>query len=546
MLRSAVLFGWGFMSSEQVAFTKRRRALPSAANSGSLWVGVALIGMLALYWTGLASLFDAWSRPEYSHGYLIIPIAIYLFLAQLRHDSTDLAPTVPERALGVVTVLVALLIGLLGNLVHIPDISSYGFILCTAGLVLIVMGARRGLRYWVPLFYLVFMLPLPNFFYWSLSIKLQTISSQIGVAFIKLFGVSVFLDGNIIDLGVYQLQVAEACSGLRYLFPLMSFSFLFAVLYRGPRWHKVVLFLSALPITVLMNSVRIGIIGLLVNRYGTEQAEGFLHFFEGWIIFAACVVLLYIEAILLQRLTMAPRPIHSMLDVEFGSLATQLGRIRDIDATPALVYSTLAIVLTGLVWQLAPARAAIVTQREPLVLFPLQLEQWTGKRQTLEESIERVLAADDYHIANYAGADARAPVGLFVAYYNSQTSGSGIHSPEVCIPAGGWEVSRWTTANTGIRTPSGQSLTVNRAIIQKGLSRQVVYYWFEQRGRHMTSAYAAKAYTVLDSVMRGRTDGALVRVTTPVAASESLDAAEERLRTFLKPVLAKLPKYVPQ
>ncbi len=107
----------------------------------------------------------------------------------------------------------------------------------------------------------------------------------------------VFLEGNIIDLGVYKLQVAEACSGLRYLFPILSFSYLFAILYRGPVWHKAVLLLSAAPLTVFMNSFRIGVIGVLVNQYGIEQAEGFLHFFEGWVIFIACISVLFLMAI---------------------------------------------------------------------------------------------------------------------------------------------------------------------------------------------------------------------------------------------------------
>ena len=101
------------------------------------------------------------------------------------------------------------------------------------------MGTRRGLRFWAPVFYLAFMLPLPKFVYWPLSIKLQTLSSQMGVALISFLGVPVFLDGNVIDLGSYKLQVAEACSGLRYLFPLASFGFLFAVLYKGPFWHRL-------------------------------------------------------------------------------------------------------------------------------------------------------------------------------------------------------------------------------------------------------------------------------------------------------------------
>ena len=80
------------------------------------------------------------------------------------------------------------------------------------------------------------------------------ISSELGVWFLRLLSVPVFLEGNIIDLGLYKLQVAEACSGLRYLFPIMSFSYVFCMLYSGPRWHKAVLLLSAVPLTVLMNS----------------------------------------------------------------------------------------------------------------------------------------------------------------------------------------------------------------------------------------------------------------------------------------------------
>ena len=177
-----------------------------------------------------------------------------------------------------------------------PSVTAYGIILLVAALVLIAMGTRRGPRFWPAIVYLAFMLPLPTVIYWRFSLELQHVSSEFGVSLISMVGVPVFLDGNVIDLGTYKLQVAEACSGLRYLFPLMSFGYLFAILYRGPWWHKLILFLSTVPITILMNSFRIGVIGVLVDRFGIAQAEGFLHFFEGWIIFVACVALLYLEA----------------------------------------------------------------------------------------------------------------------------------------------------------------------------------------------------------------------------------------------------------
>ena len=115
------------------------------------------------------------------------------------------------------------------------------------------------------------------------------------MAVIRLFDISVYLEGNVIDLGVYQLQVVEACSGLRYLFPLMSFGFLISYIYRGPVWQKVVIFLSTIPITVVMNSFRIGVIGVTVEHFGIAAAEGFLHDFEGWIVFMACLGFLLFE-----------------------------------------------------------------------------------------------------------------------------------------------------------------------------------------------------------------------------------------------------------
>jgi EpsI family protein len=161
----------------------------------------------------------------------------------------------------------------------------------------------------------------------------------------------------------------------------------------------------------------------------------------------------------------------------------------------------------------------------------------------LEPDVERVLNASDYLVANYAAYGQR--VNLLVAYYNSQTHASGgIHSPQVCLPTGGWEVSRWTPFDTGVLTPSGQSLRVNRAIIQKGVSRQLVYYWFQQQGRSLASDYTAKAYTLIDSIGRGRTDGALVRLVTPIDG-DRVDSSDARLRGFLGLVLPALPKYVP-
>ena len=120
--------------------------------------------------------------------------------------------------------MLGLVLGIFGNLVQIPDIVTYALIIWVGGVVLTGFGWERGKQHQLPVLHLIFMLPLPQFIYWKLTIVLQLISSELGVWFIQLAGIPVFLEGNVIDLGVYKLQVAEACSGLRYLFPCLLYT----------------------------------------------------------------------------------------------------------------------------------------------------------------------------------------------------------------------------------------------------------------------------------------------------------------------------------
>ncbi|MEO1457947.1 MAG: VPLPA-CTERM-specific exosortase XrtD, partial [Pseudomonadota bacterium] len=423
---------------------------------------------------------------------------------------------------------------------------TYGFIIWVGGMVLAMFGLRRGWIFWPSVLHLVFMLPLPHFIYWHVSTWLQMVSSEIGVGIIVFLGVPVFLEGNIIDLGVYKLQVAEACSGLRYLFPIMSFSYVFGVLYTGPFWHKVVLLLSAAPITVLMNSVRIGIIGYMVDNFGIEHAEGFLHAFEGWVIFITCVAMLFGLAWALKRLAGDKRHLSDTLDMNFDNVLPQAGRIRAVPATGALGAATALALVAAIGWYGVPNRAAAEIPRDPLVVFPAQLGEWSGKQSFLDPNIERVLGADDYMSSSYVSPTERSAIDLFVAYYHRQNEGTGIHSPEICIPAGGWEVSAWRQASVEVATlGDGTEIEVNRAIIQKGLRRQLVYFWFEQRGRRMTSDYLVKAMTVWDAVMEGRTDGALVRLITPLAPGEDEASGDARLQGFMELSMPHLARFVP-
>jgi exosortase D (VPLPA-CTERM-specific) len=514
---------------------------------GLFWFIAMVVVALPIFWLGFRSLGTAWITPEYSHGPLIPLISLYLFLRELR-QAPPIDPTAKvNRIPGIAVIIFALIFGIFGNLVQIPDIVTYALIIWIGGVVLTGFGWQRGKNHQLPVLHLIFMLPLPQFIYWKLTIVLQLISSELGVWFIQLAGIPVFLEGNVIDLGVYKLQVAEACSGLRYLFPILSFSYLFAILYRGPFWHKVVIFLAAAPLTIFMNSFRIGMIGVLVNSYGIGHAEGFLHFFEGWVIFGSCIGLLFLMAVLLQKLTPSPLSLRDTIDLDTDGLGAEASRFLAVRPARGIIVATLTSAVIAAAFIFTPAPERVLPERDTFNLFPRSVGEWNSFTVPLEAATEQVLGASDYINAVFAkpGQD-DTYVNFFAAYYDKQTEGSGIHSPEVCLPVGGWEVYSIDPTPMSFPDTVYGDFQLNRAVIEKGLTRQLVYYWFEQRGTRMTNDYLAKIDVVYDSLTIGRTDGAMVRFVTPINPGEDEATADARIQTFMADLLPRLPRFIPE
>ena len=523
-----------------------RRAWPDASVSGMVVLALCILGAGLFFWPGTAALLEAWQLPEYSHGPLIPVLSGLLFLRQLKEYPPEPGPK-HDRWVGVTVVVAAIAMGTLGRLANIDDIVAYSLILFTGGLLLVSFGWTTGKHFWPPVVHLVYMLPLPGVIYYKMTTTLQFVSSEFGVWLLKLMSVPVFLDGNIIDLGVTKLHVAEACSGLRYLFPILSFSYIFAVLYRGPVWHKAVLLISAVPITVAMNSVRIAIAGYIANRWGVEWIEGFSHFFEGWVIFIACIAILFGLAAIMVRFNSERTGLVDALDLETDGLLPQFGRLRLVQPSAALIVSAGLLFAGAAGFTLLPERDSGPVPRDSFSLFPRQLGEWkqAGPRQFLDTRVEGVLGADDYHQVTLARAGSVATVGLFMAWYDDQSKG-GVHSPEICLPGAGWEIAWLERTDVAAEMGSDRPFEINRAIIQKGETRMMVYYWFQQKSRRIAWDFAAKFWLMIDGITTGRTDGAIVRLTTLIERGESDAVAEARLHDVMVDLLPPLPRFIPE
>jgi EpsI family protein len=206
--------------------------------------------------------------------------------------------------------------------------------------------------------------------------------------------------------------------------------------------------------------------------------------------------------------------------------------------------AVLMLVTTGVFLQ-ARGRREIVPARERLAAFPLTFGPWTGRDVAISQDILTILGPGDFLVRLYRNQVKAAPyVDLFIAYFPSQRAGDTIHSPKHCLPGAGWLPVE--SKRIEIALPGHRPFNANRYIIAKGGDRQLVLYWYLAHDRALASEYLAKFYLVADSMRMNRSDGSLIRLTTPMFRDETPDAAEQRLRAFAGEIVPRLDTYIPR
>jgi EpsI family protein len=189
----------------------------------------------------------------------------------------------------------------------------------------------------------------------------------------------------------------------------------------------------------------------------------------------------------------------------------------------------------------------LVPNKKPFAAFPLSIaHRWEGQEVGLEPEILDILKLSDYMMRVYVaeskfGHTPAAPVWLYVGYYQSQRTGITYHSPKNCLPGSGWQILK--SDEVTVRLPQGASANINKVLVQKGMDRQVILYWYHDRGRIIAGEYWAKAYMMWDAITQHRTDGALVRISVPVTTTA--EDAYELGHAFLMDVSPLLWEYMP-
>ncbi len=515
-------------------------------SAGWFNIGVYAVVLMLVYFSAFFYMITHdWAKEDYSHC-VLIPLAL-LYLLWEKRGKIAAAPSAPSSA-GFVPFGIGLCLFWLGELggEYFTLYISFWFVM--VGLLWVHLGREKIKAMWFILVLMLTMFPFPQFINAKISLQLRLISSKVGVSMLHLFGISAYREGNIIDIGLTRLQVIDACSGLAYVMPLMVLALFLTVWFRAAFWKKIILFLSAIPLAIFVNSCRIAMTGVLYNMFGIQVAEGFFHGFAGWLVFVFTIPVLLFEMWVLGKVP--PRgntrgqQITGTIKQGGGAERTAIRTRLKCQLLQPVFLVCLATLLStfGLTHGIEFRQKVPVSK--PFREFPMEINEWQGSRQYMEQRFINSLRLSDYIIANYRNGQGQAMT-FFVAYYQDQHKGGATHSPESCLPGSGWEFRESGTIKLTV-SEGKPAFTVNRALMEKGDARQLVYYWFPQRGRLLTNLYQLKLYTFWDSLTQRRSDGALVRIIADIGKNERLSDTESRLQRFIGMVTPILDEYIPK
>lgn len=268
---------------------------------GMICCGVVIATLLAIYLPFLQKLVSDWGTNEdYSHGYFIPVLSAY-FIWSMRYQLEKIEVRPNNAGLILIGIgLLQLVVGKVGSELFLQRTS---LILVLIGVILFLLGWEYFKKLLFPIFYMVFMIPLPAIVWNNIAFPMQLFSSAITEQVVYLFGIPIFREGNVLHLPETTLEVVAACSGLRSLMTMFALSSALAFMSRLNKLGKFIQFTSAAPIAVIANIIRLTGTAILASRFGPEVAHGFLHDFSGIVVFVLGLSLLIAVNTLLAGLS---------------------------------------------------------------------------------------------------------------------------------------------------------------------------------------------------------------------------------------------------
>ncbi len=485
-------------------------------------VCVAIAAVLFVFADTVVGAVDKWyNTRSYNHIFFILPICGYL-LWERRQLLARLAPK-PSLA-GIAVVAAGALGWLLGETAGVKFVQQFALVMILQGIFLAVLGWGVVRRMAFPLLYLVFLVPFGDF----LVPKLQDITAQFVVRGLQMIGIPVFLDGIFISIPSGNFEVAEACSGLRFLTASIALGVLFAnIMYRS-WWRRGVFFVLTLTVPIVANGLRALGIVLLAHYSDNQIAVGVDHLVYGWIFFSFVTAILF-------GLGMTFR--DGGVDHANNHVSERFAPGR---SSAIVGFGVIAVALAGL----SPAYGAYVHQRladsrvTTELALPAGFSNWTPVHKDSWQWQPGYLGADRNYHWQFREPGTGRTVDLHVVFYRYQRDGSEVVNSTNRLGDGGWQ---WVSNGVVQARVEGHIMTVPVSRLSKLRSKRVAAYWNWVDGRTVTNPIVAKALQVKAALLAGQASAAAVVVSAPYL--DTPREANDAIQAFLlsaKPLGAQL------
>jgi EpsI family protein len=521
------------MDSLRVSFVNRK-LLALTGLQWAQWITIAVLFSL-FYGPLLPGLVKDWLEDStFSYGLLIPFIAAYL-IWERRGELKSTAICTNMR--GIFPLVFVVIVGLIGKAIGDTFTARISMILALGSSIYLLLGSRHFTLLLFPICYLALMIPLPYVVTKEIAYQLRFFDATLAENALQLLGIPVYREAYFLHLPNITLEVADLCAGLASIFALFALGTFYVYYLPLAMRMKTVLLLSTFPIAIFANLVRIIVVSVLVYFIGPVTLEMLFHRFSGTTTFLLALILLVLLGELLRKKwpqgsnrTVSPE--RSEINSHINGMASDWRPFLMATGTFVCALSISMLLDGGRVFALA----GLGLQTLPSSLGPFTVTQlnWQDPYEDpkADSSISRVYLAP-----------ATAPIEVFLAYKGSQNAGDRLRSPKLVLGEH-WNFAWVKPARVDLTNAS--RIEANWMLARKGNAARLVLYWYQFDGSTIAGELGYRTELLKRLVFDRRSDGAVVRLATPVSDNESIERAQARLAAFASHLYPELAELLPQ
>jgi len=480
-----------------------------------------------------------------NHSYcILVPfLAAYLIWAKRKElKNTKIQASVSGAFIFAFSMLFYL-VSYIGGILFFMRLSM---VLSLWGMVLLFWGKDVFKLVRFPMLFLLFLIPVPESVEMAITFPLQLFATRISSYILSILTIPVYREGNMLYFVNSQLEVAEACSGIRSITALLMLATIFVHLMESGILKKLIILISSVPIAMAANILRVTGTGILAHFYGDQVARGFLHEFSGVVVFIIGLAAIYFEYYILGRYFRENK-------INVQNMKDHVPQNMNIDheegtAMPKWSFSLMAafLIITAISSISIAYRGVPVITALNLHNFPKNIEGYVGKDDYFPQGVYDALKEDETIYRHYVSGNGDK-IDLYIGYYGTAKGGRTAHNPYGCLPGGGWGIinSNKVDLIPPNKPKGGSKVRINHILARQGDGYVNMFHWYQTRGTIViNNGIQHNLNSFLGRILYNRNDGAFVQISI-FSNLEGIARAQQIGKVFALDVIRLLSQYWP-